>query len=204
MLFSHLVASLATSALLLVTGAQALTPPEQPTKIEVAVNPVYPVSPDGTLVPWKTLLSRDPELYELSSKCENPWLDPMRKNDGDALITGYPSYSILQFQPGTFLGGVKQYDAYPEAKKMTAPREMPDEYLQKYVDLHPKLTNEDKVILAAIRDPYLQIYVARHMINDGQGGQWTCYNTLNLAEKYPWKKTQKMTVTSELVSKSLD
>lgn len=191
--------SLVASALLLVTGTPALTPSVQAPKQEVAVSPVYPVDTDGTLIPWRTLLSRDPELYELSSKCENPWLDPTRKNEGDALITGYPSYSILQFQPGTFLGGVKQYNAYPGAKEMEAPTEMPDKYLQKYVDLRPKLTDEDKVILAAINDPYLQIYVARRMINDGSGRLWTCHVKMGLAKKYPLWKTK-----SEAIWRNLD
>lgn len=195
--------SAVTSVLLMVNGTPAIIPPvEQPTTQEAVNHPAYPVDREGNQIPWRDLLAKDVELHELSSKCENPWLDPMRKNEHDATITGYPSYSILQFQPGTFIWGVKRYNAYPEAKELVAPDKMPDAYLQKYVDTH-QLSNEDKVILAAIHDPYLQIYVARRMINDGDGYHWTCYNTLELAKKYPvWKKTA--TMTQSVSSKKLD
>lgn len=199
MLLSHLVVSLATSALLLITGTQVLTPPAQPIKQEVSVNPVYPRDPNGDLIPWIKLLSRDSQLYELASTCEDPGLDPLSTNYNDADITGFPSYGILQYQPGTFLAGVKAYNAYPEVsdKKITP---MPESYLQTYADKR-KLGIKDRNILAAIYDPYLQMYVAKHMIADGQGSQWTCYNNLNLAKKYPlWKAP----TSSEVVSKKLD
>lgn len=182
MLLSQTVASLAASVLLFISGTPALTPPEQPIKQEVIAAPavpatpissVYPVDTKGTLIPWKTLLDRDPELYELAS-CESQFR-PNVENHGDALITGYPSYGLLQFQPGTFLGGVKRYKAYPGA------------------------SNEE--ILAAIKDPYLQIYVARRMINDGGGQHWTCHVKMGLAKKYPIWKTS---TTSVDTSKKLD
>lgn len=166
-----MAASAAASVLLFFTGTQVLTPPAQPIKQEVAVSSVYPRDPKGNLIPWATLLNRDPEIYELAS-CESQ-LNPMARNDGDALITGFPSIGLLQFQPSTFLNGVKQYNAYPGAS--------------------------DKEILAAINDPYLQIFVSRSMINDKQGLQWSCYSIKKLAEKYPlW------TTKTSAVSKSLD
>ena len=165
--------SAVASVLLLFTGTSTLTQPTQPIKPEVVAvsSQVYPVDSQGVLIPWKTLLSRNPMLYELAS-CEGQ-LNPMARNDGDAKITGYPSLGILQFQPKTFLSGVKAYNAYPGAT--------------------------DKQILAAINDPYLQIYVARNMIADGEGHQWTCFGKLGLATKYPLWKTK-----SELVSKNLN
>lgn len=197
MLFSHTVMAVITSALLLVSGTQALTPPDQAPKQEVAVNPVYPRDPEGKLIPWRDLLSRDQELYELASTCEAPGLDPETTNYKDAKITGYPSYSILQYQPGTFLAGVKAYNAYPGVSdKIAVP--MPEKYLEKYADAY-NLSIRDRNILAAIYDPYLDIYVARHMINDGEGHQWSCYNSLNLVQKYPVWKTK-----SELSSKNLN
>ncbi len=196
MLPTHMVATAVTSVLLLITGSQTLTPPAQPVKQEVIVGTsVYPVA-DGALIPWKVLLSRDPELYELSNTCEDPGLDPLARNLYDATITGYPSYGILSYQPGTFLAGVKKYNAYPGA--IDKPVKLPDQYLQDYADKRG-LGNVDRQILAAIYDPYLQIYVGRHMINDNEGHQWTCYNTLKLAQKYPVWKT-----TSEAVSKNLN
>ena len=166
MLLSQVVVRLAIPALLLVSGTPVLTQQGQPTNQEVVVtsNPVYPTDAKGVLIPWKTLLSRDKELYELSSKCEDVGLDPEATNYEDAKITGYPSYGILQFQPKTFLDNVKRYNALPGAT--------------------------DKQILAAVKDPYLQIFIARRMISAGEGHQWSCYSTLKLSTKYPVWKTK--------------
>lgn len=157
-----------TSVLLWANGTPALTPPEPPAKKEVAVvsSEVYPKG-----VSWMDLLNRDPLLYELAS-CEGQ-LNPMARNDGDAKITGYPSLGLLQFQPKTFLNGVKAYNAFPGAT--------------------------DEEILAAIHDPFLQIYVARHMIADGEGRQWTCFSIVQKDGKIV-----KWRTTSELSSKNLN
>jgi len=197
---THMVATAAASVFLLVSGIQVLTPPVQPIKQEVAVNPVYPVSPDGNLIPWMTLLNRDKELYDLSATCEDIGSNPLARNIGDSHITGYPSYGILMYQPGTFLAYVKKYNAYPGAKD--EPIEMPDKYLETYANKH-NLGNKDRQILAAIYDPYIQMYVGRHMIDDGEGHQWSCYNKLALSEKYPIQKW-KTPMESELVLKNLD
>jgi hypothetical protein len=168
MLLSHMAATAAASVLLLALASPVITPQVQAASPEVVVNPIYPAG-----VEWIDLLNRDPELLDLA-QCESG-LNLMARNDKDALITGFASKGLFQFQPSTFLKGVKKYGAMPGAT--------------------------DKQILAAINDPYLQIYVTKNMIKDGQGGQWTCFRDLGLAKKYTQWKTPP---TSADVLKKLD
>lgn len=158
-----MVATAATSVLLLVSGTLALTPQSQPTSQEVNVATTTaissPIHPEG--IEWEDLLNRDPELTDLAS-CESQF-DPNAINLKDAAITGHPSYGLFQYQPGTFVKAVIKYNAMPG--------------------------KSDSEILASIDDPYIQIYITRKMLDDKQGHQWTCYNTEHLAQKYPWTPT---------------
>lgn len=107
---------------------------------------------------WKDLLDQNPVLKDIAS-CESG-IDPAAVNYGDAKITGYPSYGLLSFQPGTFRSAVKKYN------------------------LMPGSTNAQ--IDAAIMNPVIQIEAAKLMIEDGQGHQWSCYYIQKIATKYPW------------------
>jgi hypothetical protein len=160
MIYSQLATAVA-SVILSVSGTQALTPPVQPTAQVTVVSEVYPLDSKGVLIPWRDLLAKDTILYELAS-CESQF-NPMARNDEDALITGFPSYGLLQYQPSTFVNGIKQYKLMPRSTT--------------------------KEILGAINDPYLEIALARHMVSDGEGGQWSCYTIRNLATKYKLWKT---------------
>lgn len=97
---------------------------------------------------WMALLKEDIELQELA-RCESGF-DPMTINYADADITGYPSYGLFQFQPGTFTGYLRKYGLLSE---------VPDEAL-----------------LDHIHDPVVQIALVKRMLVDGLGKSWyTCY-----------------------------
>lgn len=153
--------------------AMALTPNLNP----IVNQPIVyssAVYPAG--VTWMEMLEADRVLYKLAERESAGTFDPFICNEKDALITGHPSCGILQYQPGTFLEFVKRYDAIPGAA--------------------------DEEIMAAINDPYIQIFITRKALIDGGWSHW--YNSfilLGLPRNYSptWTPT-----ASGLVFKKLD
>lgn len=97
---------------------------------------------------WREKLEADPELSALAW-CESRH-NPRAMGHGDTLITGFPSYGLVQFQPGTFKAFVRKYDLLPN----TEDEELPNLYF----------------------DPDVQIELATRMLNDGLGRHWFhCY-----------------------------
>lgn len=140
----------------------------------VLINQPSVIYPAG--VTWMDMLKADPVLYALARAESAGTFDPFIENPHDAAITGYVSTGIFQYQPGTFRGFVKEYDAMPGAT--------------------------DEEIDAAITDPYIQIYITRRALIDGRWNHWyNSYTILNLPKDYipTWTSTP-----SGLVSKRLD
>lgn len=156
-----LVATLATAVVTVALGAQvALTPISEPAQ-PAPVQFSSDVYPAGKT--WGDLLKADPELNDLGT-CESG-LNPFNVNRADAKITGSPSTGLFMYQPGTWVTNVRKYNAYPDATSTAQ-------------------------IMAAIDDPYMQIFVTRHMLDDGEWSQWyNCYVHHGLAAKYVWNQT---------------
>ena len=116
---------------------------------------VYPAG-----VSWMQELEADPELLALATHETAGTLDPKKCNWSDAEITGFPSCGILQYQPSTFVSFVRKYKALP-------------------ADL------SDEEILAALYDPYIQIYITRAALIDGGWRNWyTTFTKLGLNKDY--------------------
>jgi hypothetical protein len=119
---------------------------ERPSTNIIISPPLEPMS--DTDPSWMALLKEDIELQELAY-CESRF-DPMAINYADADITGYPSYGLFQFQPGTFKGYLRKYGMLVD---------VPDEKLMDHV-----------------HDPFIQIALVKKMLSDGLGKSWfTCY-----------------------------
>lgn len=137
----------------------------------VYTSPVYPAG-----VSWMQELAADPELYALAKHETAGTLDPKKCNWDDAKITGFPSCGILQYQPSTFVSFVRKYKAMPD-------------------DL------SDEEILAALDDPYIQIYITRAALIDGGWRNWyTTFTKLGLNKDYQpaWTPTAHGLVLKKL------
>lgn len=158
MLTYNMAATLVASIGFMASGTtMALMPNPEPITHQPIVysSAVYPAG-----VTWMDMLKADRTLYKLSERESAGTFDPFKCNEKDALITGYPSCGILQYQPGTYVDFVRKYDA------------LPAEYT-------------DEEILATINDPYIQIYITRLALIDGGWSHW--YNSfiyLNLERNY--------------------
>lgn len=120
----------------------------------VYASSVYPAG-----VAWMDMLEADPTLYQLASMESAGTFDPFIENEHDADITGFVSTGIFQYQPATFLGFVKEYNAMPGAT--------------------------DEEIAAAITDPYIQIYITRLALMDGRWYHWyNSFTKLGLKKNY--------------------